>query len=71
MAAHAAAGQPDGFAQRCTRRCATMDAAGADVILVERPPQDAAWLGVNDRLRRAAHGSERVLDRLIAADRRV
>jgi L-threonylcarbamoyladenylate synthase len=34
-----------------------MDHTGADIILVEAPPQDSAWLGVNDRLRRAAHGS--------------
>jgi L-threonylcarbamoyladenylate synthase len=43
-----------------------MDAAGAEVILVERPPQDQSWLGVNDRLRRSAFGSERVLERLLA-----
>ena len=34
-----------------------LDAAGCDVLLVERPPAGAAWDGVNDRLRRAAFGS--------------
>jgi L-threonylcarbamoyladenylate synthase len=32
----------------------TLDAAGADVILVEMPPDTPAWTGVMDRLRRAA-----------------
>jgi L-threonylcarbamoyladenylate synthase len=63
--------QPDGYAQGLYAALREMDAAGADVIIVERPPQDAAWMGVNDRLRRAAHGSELTLDRLIATDRRV
>jgi L-threonylcarbamoyladenylate synthase len=31
-----------------------LDAAGVAQIWVERPPADAAWEGVNDRLRRAA-----------------
>jgi L-threonylcarbamoyladenylate synthase len=42
-----------------------MDVAHADVILVERPPQEAGWLGINDRLRRSAFGSERVLENLL------
>lgn len=42
-----------------------MDHAGADIILVERPPQDAAWQGVNDRLRRAAFDSAGKLAELI------
>lgn len=33
-----------------------LDASGADVILVEQPPQTASWAAVNDRLRRAAGG---------------
>lgn len=32
-----------------------LDAAGADRILVLRPPPGADWLAVHDRLRRAAH----------------
>ncbi len=34
-----------------------LDAAGCEVILVERPPQALAWAAVNDRLGRAAAGS--------------
>jgi L-threonylcarbamoyladenylate synthase len=43
-----------------------LDTAGADVILVEAPPLGAEWDGVNDRLRRAAHDSAGVLEKLIA-----
>lgn len=57
--------QPDGYAQGLYAALRQMDAVGAEVIVVERPPQDDAWTGINDRLRRAAHGSEEVLDRLI------
>jgi L-threonylcarbamoyladenylate synthase len=32
----------------------TLDAAGADLILVETPPASPAWAGVHDRLSRAA-----------------
>jgi L-threonylcarbamoyladenylate synthase len=42
-----------------------MDGVGADLILVEAPPQDPAWMGVNDRLRRAAHGSAGILQALL------
>jgi L-threonylcarbamoyladenylate synthase len=42
-----------------------MDAAGADIILVEQPPQDSDWQGVNDRLRRAAHDSLGILARML------
>lgn len=34
-----------------------LDASGADLIVVESPPADAAWEAVNDRLGRAAAGS--------------
>ncbi len=34
-----------------------LDAAGCDLLLVERPPAGAAWDAINDRLRRAAFGS--------------
>jgi len=43
-----------------------MDAAGADLIVVESPPADAAWQGVNDRLRRAAFDSADILSSLIS-----
>jgi L-threonylcarbamoyladenylate synthase len=57
--------QPDGYAQGLYAALREMDAVGADVIIVERPPRQAAWAGINDRLHRAAHGSEQTLDRLI------
>lgn len=34
-----------------------LDAAGCDTILVEVPPQEAAWAAITDRLARAAAGS--------------
>jgi L-threonylcarbamoyladenylate synthase len=43
-----------------------MDEAHADLIVVEAPPTTSAWQGVNDRLRRAAHDSMGVLNRLLA-----
>lgn len=42
-----------------------MDVVGADVILIESPPQNDAWQGINDRLRRAAHDSTGILTRLL------
>lgn len=57
--------EPAGYAHKLYAALRAMDGAGADVILAETPPQDAAWLGVNDRLRRAAHGSERTLQTLL------
>jgi L-threonylcarbamoyladenylate synthase len=56
---------PDGYAYSLYAALREMDGRGADVILVEAPPQDAAWLGVNDRLRRAAHGSQGILRSLL------
>ncbi|MEX5745224.1 L-threonylcarbamoyladenylate synthase [Massilia sp. X63] len=56
---------PDGFAHALYAALRAMDNHGADVILVEAPPQDGAWLGVNDRLRRAAHGSTGIVHGLL------
>ena len=56
---------PDGFAYALYAALRDMDGRGADVILVEAPPQGAAWLGVNDRLRRAAHGSHGIVHGLL------
>jgi len=56
---------PEGFAHALYAALRAMDGAGADLILVEAPPQDGAWLGVNDRLRRAAHGSSGIVHGLI------
>ncbi len=56
---------PAGFAHALYAALRDMDGSGADLILVEAPPQDAAWLGVNDRLRRAAHGSTGIVHGLL------
>ena len=42
-----------------------MDAVGAELILVERPPAGASWQGINDRLHRAAFDSTGVIDKLL------
>jgi L-threonylcarbamoyladenylate synthase len=34
-----------------------LDAGDEQLLLVERPPEGAAWLAVHDRLRRAAAGA--------------
>lgn len=57
--------QPEGFAHALYASLRAMDNAGADVILVESPPRTDAWLGVNDRLRRAAHGSTGIVHGLL------
>lgn len=56
---------PVGYAYGVYAALRDMDDTGADLILVETPPQDAAWLGVNDRLRRAVFGSSGVLEELL------
>ncbi len=56
---------PDGFAHALYAALRDMDVSGADLILVEAPPQGPAWLGVNDRLRRAAHGSTGIVHGLL------
>jgi L-threonylcarbamoyladenylate synthase len=57
---------PDGYAHDLYAALRTMDAAGADVILVESLPAEDKWQGVNDRLRRAAHDSQGILSRLLS-----
>jgi L-threonylcarbamoyladenylate synthase len=56
---------PEGFAHALYAALRAMDGRGADLILVEAPPQEGAWLGVNDRLRRAAHGSTGIVHGLL------
>ncbi|TFW04733.1 threonylcarbamoyl-AMP synthase [Oxalobacteraceae bacterium OM1] len=58
--------EPAGYAHGLYAALRSMDTVDAAVILVETPPVDGAWLGVNDRLRRAAHDSRGVLGRLLA-----
>ena len=57
--------QPAGFAHALYAALRAMDGQGADIILVESPPQQGEWLGVNDRLRRAAHGSTGIVHGLL------
>ncbi|MFC5509767.1 L-threonylcarbamoyladenylate synthase [Massilia jejuensis] len=59
---------PEGFAHALYAALRAMDGQGADLILVEAPPQAGAWLGVNDRLRRAAHGSTGIVHGLLNRD---
>lgn len=54
----------DAYAHDLYAALRAMDQVGADLIVVEALPQDAAWQGVNDRLRRAAHDSAGVLQSL-------
>ncbi|WP_292935598.1 L-threonylcarbamoyladenylate synthase [Noviherbaspirillum sp.] len=56
---------PEGYAHDLYAALRMMDEAGADIILVELPPVDEQWQGVNDRLRRAAHDSSGILARLL------
>ena len=56
---------PEGFAHALYAALRAMDQAVGDVILVEAPPRSADWLGVNDRLRRAAHGSTGIVHGLL------
>jgi L-threonylcarbamoyladenylate synthase len=49
--------EPAGYAHDLYAHLRALDAAGVDLILVERPPEDDAWTAVNDRLIRAALGS--------------
>jgi L-threonylcarbamoyladenylate synthase len=54
-----------GYAYGLYAALRAMDQSEAELILVEAPPRGDAWLGVNDRLRRAAHGAAGILDTLL------
>ena len=56
---------PEGYAHDLYAALRSMDTTGADVIVVEAPPKNDLWQGVNDRLRRAAFDSTGILERLI------
>jgi L-threonylcarbamoyladenylate synthase len=62
---HVLPAEPVGYAFGIYAALRAMDLVGADVILVETPPESAAWLGVNDRLRRSVFGSAGVLARFL------
>lgn len=57
----------DAYAHQLYAALREMDAARAELIIVECPPVDEAWQGINDRLRRAAFDSAGVLDRLLTS----
>lgn len=59
-------GDAQGYAHDLYAALREADTVGADVILVEATPDASDWQGVNDRLKRAAHGSENVLASLLA-----
>jgi L-threonylcarbamoyladenylate synthase len=54
----AAPAAPDAYAHDLYANLRALDAAGADEILIEAPPDEPAWLAVRDRLSRATHGSD-------------
>jgi L-threonylcarbamoyladenylate synthase len=56
---------PAGYAYGLYAALRDMDQTGSGLILVETPPQEADWLGVNDRLRRSVFGSAGVIDSLL------
>ncbi|WP_342117928.1 L-threonylcarbamoyladenylate synthase [Pseudoduganella sp. OTU4001] len=57
--------EPKGYAYGVYAALRAMDQQQVDLILVEAPPTDDAWLGVNDRLRRAAFGSTGIIERFL------
>jgi L-threonylcarbamoyladenylate synthase len=58
--------EPVGYAHDLYAALRAMDRLNTDIIVIEAPPTDAEWQGVNDRLRRAAHDAQGVLGRLLS-----
>jgi L-threonylcarbamoyladenylate synthase len=56
---------PQAYAHALYATLRTLDMKSCELILVEQPPQDERWQGVNDRLRRAAFDSAGVVERLL------
>lgn len=56
---------PAGYAYGLYAALRDMDQTGSDLILVETPPQEPQWLGVNDRLRRSVFGSAGIIESLL------
>jgi L-threonylcarbamoyladenylate synthase len=65
LASLALPAQAAGYAHDLYAALRTMDEAGANVIVVESPPAEPEWQGVNDRLRRAAFDSTGFVSSLI------
>ncbi|MBS0309589.1 MAG: threonylcarbamoyl-AMP synthase [Proteobacteria bacterium] len=59
------AATPDGYAHDLYAALRDMDHVHADLIVVEAPPVDGDWQGVNDRLKRAAFDSAGIIERLL------
>lgn len=51
-----AASDPERFAHDLYANLRRLDGSGSDIIVVEAPPDEPRWAGVNDRLARAARG---------------
>jgi len=60
--------EPVGYAYGLYAALREQDQQACDLIIVEAPPQGDAWLGVNDRLRRAAFGSSGIVEALLRAE---
>lgn len=58
--------EPVAYAHDLYADLRALDLLHADIILVEALPDDTAWQGVNDRLRRAAFDTREVLQKLLA-----
>jgi L-threonylcarbamoyladenylate synthase len=58
--------EPAGYAYGLYAALRDLDGVGADIIVVESPPRNAAWSGIWDRLQRAAHDSTGTLQSLLA-----
>ena len=58
---------PQAYAHALYATLRMLDVKSCELILVEQPPQDERWQGINDRLRRAAFDSAGVIDRLLKA----
>jgi L-threonylcarbamoyladenylate synthase len=51
---HRMPGEPGAYARALYATLHALDESGCEVILVERPPANAQWAGITDRLERAA-----------------
>ncbi len=51
----------DAYAHDLYASLRELDRLHSDIILIEQPPEDSRWQGINDRLRRAAFDSSGVL----------
>lgn len=59
------AGEAAGYAHRMYASMRWLDNQKAALMVVERPPMRDEWLGINDRLRRAAFESSDIVERLL------